>query len=130
MKRVVVTGMGAITPIGNSVDEFWAAVKKQTVGIGEITKMDATDYKVKLAAEVKGFDAREHMDAKTARRMEAFCHYAVAATEEALKDSDWICSRRILIVWASASVPASAVCRPLKESFKNCSRAAREKSAR
>ena len=87
MKRVVVTGMGAITPIGNSVDEFWAAVKKQTVGIGEITKMDATDYKVKLAAEVKGFDAREHMDAKTARRMEAFCHYAVAATEEALKDS-------------------------------------------
>ena len=53
MKRVVVTGMGAITPIGNSVDEFWAAVKKQTVGIGEITKMDATDYKVKLAAEVK-----------------------------------------------------------------------------
>ena len=49
MKRVVVTGMGAITPIGNSVDEFWAAVKKQTVGIGEITKMDATDYKVKLA---------------------------------------------------------------------------------
>ena len=77
MKRVVVTGMGAITPIGNSVDEFWAAVKKQTVGIGEITKMDATDYKVKLAAEVKGFDAREHMDAKTARRMEAFCHYAV-----------------------------------------------------
>src|SRR5699024_5133966 len=87
MKRVVVTGMGAITPIGNSVDEFWAAVKKQTVGIGEITKMDATDYKVKLAAEVKGFDAREQMDAKTARRMEAFCHYAVAATEEALKDS-------------------------------------------
>lgn len=87
MKRVVVTGMGAITPIGNSVDEFWAAVKKQTVGIGEITKMDATDYKVKLAAEVKGFDARGHMDAKTARRMEAFCHYAVAATEEALKDS-------------------------------------------
>ena len=87
MKRVVVTGMGAITPIGNSVDEFWAAVKKQTVGIGEITKMDATDYKVKLAAEEKGYVARGHMDAKTARRMEAFCHYAVAATEEALKDS-------------------------------------------
>ncbi|MCH1981855.1 beta-ketoacyl-ACP synthase II [Ruminococcus sp. OA3] len=87
MRRVVVTGMGAITPIGNSVDAFWEAVKSQTVGIGEITKFDISDYKVKIAAEVKDFDAKEYMDAKAAKRMEAFCQYAVAASREAVSDS-------------------------------------------
>lgn len=86
-RRVVVTGLGAVTPIGNSADEFWAAVKRGTVGIGEITKFDTTNYKVKLAAEVKGFDAGERMDAKSARRMEAFSQYAVAAAKEALEDA-------------------------------------------
>ena len=78
-RRVVVTGLGAVTPIGNSVQDFWTSVKKGTVGIGEITKFDTADYKVKLAAEVKGFDAKEHMDARAARRMEPFSQYAVAA---------------------------------------------------
>ncbi|WP_411337080.1 beta-ketoacyl-ACP synthase II [Ruminococcus gauvreauii] len=87
MRRVVVTGMGAITPIGNSVDAFWKGVKSQTVGIGEITKFDVSDYKVKIAAEVKDFDAKEYMDAKAAKRMEAFCQYAVAASKEAVQDS-------------------------------------------
>lgn len=87
-RRVVVTGLGAVTPIGNSVQDFWASVKKGTVGIGEITKFDTTDYKVKLAAEVKGFDAKEHMDARAARRMEPFSQYAVAAAKEAFADAD------------------------------------------
>lgn len=86
-RRVVVTGMGAITPIGLSVDEFWSNVKKQEVGIDYITKFDVTDFKAKLAAEVKEFDPKQFMDFKSAKRMELFCQYAVAATKEAIDDS-------------------------------------------
>ena len=63
-RRVVVTGMGAVTPIGLSVDEFWQNVKAQKTGFSEITKFDTTNYKCKLAAEVKEFDAKNYMDAK------------------------------------------------------------------
>ena len=86
-RRVVVTGMGAITPIGNSVKDFWENVKKGTVGIGPITKFDTSDYKAHLAAEIKDFDATQYMDKKSARRMEDFAQYAVAAAKEALEDS-------------------------------------------
>ena len=85
--RVVVTGMGAITPIGNDVESFWQGLKDKTVGIGPITYFDTTDYKCKLAAEVKGFDPKQYMDAKEARRMEAFSQFAVAASKEALEQS-------------------------------------------
>ena len=71
-RRVVVTGMGAITPIGNTVDEFWQGIKEEKVGIGELTKFDTENYKVKLAAEVKGFVAKERMDFKSAKRMDTF----------------------------------------------------------
>ena len=86
-KRVVVTGMGAITPIGNSVEEFWQGVKAEKIGFGPITHFDTTDYRCKLAAEVRDFNPEEYMDKKAARRMELFCQYAVAATKEALEDS-------------------------------------------
>lgn len=86
-RRVVVTGMGAVTPIGNSVGEFWNGILKQQVGIGEIDRFDTTDYKVKLAAEVKEFHAADYMDWKAAKRMELFCQYAVAASRQALEDS-------------------------------------------
>lgn len=86
-RRVVVTGMGAITPIGNTVEEFWKSIKENKVGIGEITRFDTTGYKAKLAAEVKDFVAKEHMDFKAAKRMELFCQYAVAAAKEALEDA-------------------------------------------
>lgn len=86
-KRVVVTGMGAITPIGNSVESFWSAVKENKVGIGPITKFDTTDFKNKLAAEVKDFNSKEYMDFKSAKRMELFSQYAVAAAKEALEQS-------------------------------------------
>ena len=85
--RVVVTGMGAITPIGNDVESFWQGLKDKTVGIVPITYFDTTDYKCKLAAEVKGFDPKQYMDAKAARRMEAFSQFAVAASKEALEQS-------------------------------------------
>lgn len=87
MKRVVVTGMGAITPIGLNAEEFWNGVKAQKVGIDAITKFDTTDFKVKLAAEVKGFDPLEYMDFKQAKRMEAFSQYAVAAAKQAIDDA-------------------------------------------
>lgn len=82
--RVVVTGMGAITPIGNDVESFWNGLKEKKVGIGPITYFDTTDYKVKLAAQVKEFDPKQYMDPKTAKRMEAFSQYAVAAASQAL----------------------------------------------
>lgn len=85
--RVVVTGMGAITPIGNDVESFWQGLKNKTVGIAPITYFDTTDYKCKLAAQVKNFDPRDYMDAKAARRMEAFSQFAVAASKEALEHS-------------------------------------------
>ena len=86
-RRVVVTGMGAITPIGLSVEEFWQSVKEGKIGFGEITKFDTEGYKCHLAAEVKDFDAKQYMDAKAARRMELFCQYAVAAAKEAITDA-------------------------------------------
>lgn len=86
-RRVVVTGLGAITPIGNSVEEFWNGLKEKKVGIGPITHFDAEGYKATLAAEVKNFDAKQYMDPKAAKRMELFCQYAVAAAKEALEDA-------------------------------------------
>lgn len=86
-KRVVVTGMGSITPIGNSVDSFWESVKQGKIGFGKISYFDASEYKCKLAAEVKDFNAENYMDKKSARRMEQFCQFAVAAAKEAIEDS-------------------------------------------
>ena len=86
-RRVVITGMGAVTPIGNNVEDFWANIKKGTVGIGPITKFDTSDYKAHLAAEVKDFDPLQYMDKKSARRMEDFSQYAVVAAKEAMEDA-------------------------------------------
>lgn len=86
-RRVVVTGLGAVTPVGNTVEEFWSSVREGKVGIGPITKFDTSEYKVKLAAEVKGFSAKERMDFKAAKRMEPFAQYAVAAAKEAFEDA-------------------------------------------
>jgi 3-oxoacyl-[acyl-carrier-protein] synthase II len=85
--RVVVTGMGAITPIGNSVEEFFNNIQAGTCGIDFIKSFDTEGYQVKLAAEVKDFDPKNYMDAKDARRMDRFSQFAVAAAKEALEDS-------------------------------------------
>ena len=87
MRRVVVTGMGAITPIGLDVESFWKGLKEKKIGFAEITHFDASEYKAKLAAEVKEFSAKDYMDFKAAKRMELFCQYAVAATKEAMEQS-------------------------------------------
>lgn len=87
-RRVVVTGMGAITPIGNSIEEFWENIKEEKIGIGPITYFDTADYRCKLAAEVKDFDPGEYMDKKSARRMEQFCRFAVAAAGQAIADAE------------------------------------------
>ena len=86
-RRVVITGLGAITPIGNSVDEFYAGIKEGRIGLDNISKFDTSDFRVKIAAEVKDFAPENYMDKKAARRMEPFCQYAVAAAGEAIKDS-------------------------------------------
>ncbi len=86
-RRVVVTGMGAVTPIGNNIEEFWNNIKQGKIGIGPITYFDTADYRCKLAAEVKDFDPTQYMDKKSARRMEQFCQFAVAAAGQAITDS-------------------------------------------
>ena len=86
-RRVVITGLGAITPIGNSVDDFYAGIKEGRIGMDNISKFDTSDFRVKIAAEVKDFAPENYMDKKAARRMEPFCQYAVAAAGEAIKDS-------------------------------------------
>lgn len=87
LRRVVVTGMGAITPIGNSVEEFWSSIKEQKIGFGPITYFDASEYKAKLAAEVKDFDPKKYVSAREARRLSLFSQYAIAAAKEAIEDA-------------------------------------------
>lgn len=87
MRRVVVTGVGAITPIGNSVEEFWNGIKTNKCGIDEITAFDLTDHKVRLAAEVKNFNPEDYMDRKEARRIDRFIQLAVVSAKEIMEDS-------------------------------------------
>ncbi|MFG6392711.1 MAG: beta-ketoacyl-ACP synthase II [Lachnospiraceae bacterium] len=87
MKRVVVTGMGLITPIGNSIKEFWKSIHEGKVGIGPIRNFDTTVYKAKLSAEVTDFDPKDYIPAKDAKRMDRFSQFAVAAAIQAVNDA-------------------------------------------
>ncbi len=86
-RRVVITGLGAITPIGNNTDEFWKGIKEGKCGIDEITHFDTTNFKVKLAAEVKGYNPEDYFDRRSAKRLDKFSQYAIVAAKEAWKDS-------------------------------------------
>ena len=86
-RRVVITGLGAITPLGNNVEEFWKGIKEGKCGIDQITKFDTTNFKVKLAAEVKGYNPEEYFDRREAKRLDLFSQYAMVAAREAWKDS-------------------------------------------
>ena len=86
-RRVVITGIGAITPIGNNVEEFWKGIKEGKCGIDEITHFDTTNYKVKLAAEVKNYNPEEYFDRRSAKRLDKFSQFAIIATKEAWNDS-------------------------------------------
>ena len=87
LKRVVVTGLGAITPIGNTVPEVWDSAVKGVSGAAPITHFDASKFKTQFACEVKGFRAEDYIDPKEARKMDLFCQYSVAAAKQALEDS-------------------------------------------
>lgn len=87
-KRVVITGLGAITPLGNNVEEFWKGIKSGKCGIDKITHFDTSDYKVKLAAEVKDYNPDDYFDKKTSKRMDMFSQFAIVASREAMKDAN------------------------------------------
>lgn len=87
MERVVITGMGAVTPVGHDVESFWASLKAGKCGIGPITAFDTTDFRVKVAAEVKDFDPTVYMEKREAKRMDRFCHFALAAAAQAMEQS-------------------------------------------
>ena len=86
-RRVVITGLGAVTPIGNNTKDFWEGIKEGKCGIDEITRFDTTNFKVKLAAELKDFNAEDYFDRREAKRLDRFSQYAIVASREAWKDS-------------------------------------------
>lgn len=105
LKRVVVTGMGALTPIGNSVQEYWDSLLAGKSGAGLITKFDTTHFKVKFACEVKNFDINQYFDRKEARKMDPFTHYGVICADQAIEDSGLLQQSfnpdRIGVIWGS-----------------------------
>ncbi|PPL01944.1 beta-ketoacyl-ACP synthase II [Parapedobacter indicus] len=105
LKRVVVTGLGALTPIGNTVPVFWDNLIKGVSGAAPITKFDASKFKTRFACEVKGFNAEDFMERKEARKVDPFVHYALAATDEAIADAslafDKLDTNRIGVIWGS-----------------------------
>jgi len=107
LKRVVVTGMGAITPLGNNVEEFWQNIVAGKSGIGLITKFDTTNFKTKFAGEVKGFNAADYFEKNEARKYDLFTQYAVAAAEEAIKnagiDFEKLNRNKIGVIWGSGN---------------------------
>lgn len=107
LKRVVITGMGAITPLGNSVDEFWKNIVAGKSGADFITKFDTTNFKTKFAAEVKGFNAANYFEKNEARKYDLFAQYAVAASDEAIKNAglnfDTLNKNKIGVIWGSGN---------------------------
>lgn len=87
MKRVVITGVGAITPIGKNINEFWSSIKNGVCGVDKVTNFDASEYKCQVAAEVKDFDPAEHIDKKEARKMDRYTQFGMIAADEAMKNS-------------------------------------------
>ncbi|MCU0357080.1 MAG: beta-ketoacyl-ACP synthase II [Cyclobacteriaceae bacterium] len=105
LRRVVVTGLGALTPIGNNLQEYWAGLKAGKSGAAPITRFDATLYKTKFACEVKNFDIGNFMDRKEARKMDPFAQYAMVVVDEAIKDANLPLSElnpdRVGVIWGS-----------------------------
>ena len=107
MKRVVITGIGALTPIGNNLAEFWKNLKEGKSGAGPITKFDTSKFKTKFACELKGFDSKDHFDVKEIRKYDLFSQYALVAVDEAVKhgniDFDTLNKDRIGVIWGSGN---------------------------
>ena len=105
LKRVVVTGLGALTPLGNSVSEYWNGLINGVSGANLITRFDATKFKTRFACELKGYNVEDHFDRKEARKMDPYTHYALIVVKEALEDSgllsDTLDKDRVGVIWGS-----------------------------
>ena len=104
LKRVVVTGLGALTPVGNDAPSFWAALAAGQGGVGVITRFDAARFKCRIAAELKGFDPLQHFDRKELRHLDPFAQYGIVAAEEALRDADMlrgVAADRVGVIWGA-----------------------------
>jgi len=105
LKRVVITGLGALTPIGNTVDEFWESLKNGKSGAAPITQFDASKFKTQFACEIKNFDIKDHLDRKEARKLDQFSQYAMVSSSEAMADSGLMDSNpnldKIGVIWGS-----------------------------
>jgi 3-oxoacyl-[acyl-carrier-protein] synthase II len=105
LKRVVVTGLGALTPIGNTLPEYWEGLRSGKSGAAPITHFDASKYKTRFACEIKNFDIGNHMDRKEARKMDPFAQYAMVAVDEAIIDSNLPLASldpdRVGVIWGS-----------------------------
>ena len=88
LKRVVVTGMGAITPLGNNVNDYWNGLLSGTSGAAPTTQFDASKFKTQFACEVKNYDPLDHFDRKEVRKLDLFTQYALVSTDEAIRDSE------------------------------------------
>lgn len=122
LKRVVITGLGAISPLGNSVPETWKNIIAGKSGIGPITRFDTTHFKTRIAAEVKGFTATDYFEKNDARKYDLFTQYAVAASEEAIKDAALDFSvlnrNKIGVIWGSGNGGIQTFQDQLEEFFK------------
>lgn len=122
LKRVVITGMGAITPLGNSLDEFWKNIAAGKTGVGLITKFDTANFKTKFAAEVKEFNPAAYFEKNEARKYDLFTQYAVAAAEEAIKHAglnfDTLNKNKIGVIWGSGNGGISTFQDQLEDFFK------------
>ena len=102
MERVVITGVGAVTPVGNDVPQFWDSLVNGVCGIAPITRFDTADFKVKVAAEVKGFDPTKYVEPREAKRMDRFCLYALAAAQQAVDQARQLgrasCRERVFVL--------------------------------
>jgi 3-oxoacyl-[acyl-carrier-protein] synthase II len=107
MKRVVVTGLGSITPLGNTVAEFWNNLIDGKSGAAEIKKFDTSKFKVRFACEVNNFDPQNYMEKSDVRKIDPFAQYALAASDEAIKDSkldlESIDKTRVGVIWGSGN---------------------------
>ena len=107
MKRVVITGMGAITPLGNNVNDYWNGLINGVSGAGPITRFDPAKFKTRFACEVKGFDPLNYVDKKEVRKYDLYTHYSIAATDEAIKQADinfdTVNKDRIGVIWGSGN---------------------------
>src|SRR5690606_19156412 len=105
LKRVVVTGLGALTPIGNTLQEYWQGLQRGVRGAAPITRFDPTQFNTKFACEVTNFDVGKFIDRKEARRMDAFAQYAMVAVDEAVNDAglplDQLNPDRVGVIWGS-----------------------------